>query len=173
MKTIYLGGGCFWCTEAIFKSLKGVHEVMPGYMGGSVASPTYEQVCTGTTGHAEIIKVSFDESILSLADLLDVFFETHDPTTLNRQGADAGTQYRSVIFYTDDADRIVCSDALARATETHANPIVTEIAQATTFYPAEAYHQNYYAEHTNAPYCELVISPKLEKLQQKFSDKLA
>lgn len=173
MKTIYLGGGCFWCTEAIFKSLRGVQQVIPGYMGGAVQNPTYEQVCTGTTGHAEVIKVYFDESTLSLADLLDVFFETHDPTTLNRQGADTGTQYRSVIFYTDDDDRAIVTSAIERAKETHANPVVTEIAQASVFYPAEAYHENYYAENRDAPYCELVISPKLEKLHEKFADKLA
>jgi peptide-methionine (S)-S-oxide reductase len=172
IKTVYLGGGCFWCTEAIFKSLKGVLAVLPGYMGGSVPNPTYEQVCTGSTGHAEVIKVEFDPLLLPLADLLDVFFETHDPTTPDRQGADTGTQYRSIVFYTDDDDREAVAQVIARAQEKHADKIVTEIAEAREFYPAEEYHYDYYAQHASVPYCQVVISPKLEKLQQKFGNKI-
>lgn len=173
MKTIYLGAGCFWCTEAVFKSLRGVHEVVPGYMGGDVPHPTYEAVCTGDTGHAEVIKVSYDESVISTDDLLDVFFATHDPTTLNSQGNDIGTQYRSVIFYTDDIhDVIERAIARAQSVASEGKKVVTAVARAMEFYPAEAYHQNYYATHSSQPYCQIVISPKLEKLQKNFSDKL-
>jgi peptide-methionine (S)-S-oxide reductase len=186
MKTI--AGGCFWCTEAVFKNLRGVQEVVPGYMGGSVPNPTYEQVCDGHTGHAEVVKVYYDDTVISTDDLLDIFFATHDPTTLNKQGNDIGTQYRSVIFYTQDqvphgkeklndqGEEIhvqsAIERAIARAQESYSKPIVTEVVAATTFYPAEEYHQNYYNLHTNAPYCQVVISPKLEKLQKQCSDKL-
>jgi len=190
MKTIYLGGGCFWCTEAVFKSLEGVHEVVPGYMGGSVPNPSYEEVCTGRTGHTEVVKVYYDESIIRTEDLLDIFFATHDPTTLNQQGNDIGTQYRSAIFYTHDQEPHArgaggegyeddIPGAIERAIRTaqaalpESKMVVTEVLSATEFYPAEDYHHNYYAQHSDAPYCQMVISPKLEKLQKKFVDKLA
>lgn len=173
MQTIYLAGGCFWCTEAVFKSIKGVTEVMPGYIGGNVPNPTYEQICTGTTGHAEAVKVVYDESVLSLADLLEIFFATHVPTTLNRQGNDVGTQYRSAIFYSTPEQKEVAKSAIAQAQKSYNDPIVTEIVPASEFYPAEEYHRDYYFAHSNQPYCMLVISPKLEKLQKEFGAKLA
>ncbi|HEY0979949.1 MAG TPA: peptide-methionine (S)-S-oxide reductase MsrA [Candidatus Paceibacterota bacterium] len=186
MKTIYLGGGCFWCTEAVFKSLRGVQEVIPGYMGGTVPNPSYEAVCSGTTGHIEVIKVYYDETVISTDDILDIFFATHDPTTPNRQGNDVGSQYRSVIFYTQDQEphsregevggdiqgSIQRSIGRAQAGLSGDAQIVTEVVTATEFYPAEEYHHNYYAQHSDVPYCQIVISPKLEKLQKKFSDKL-
>ena len=172
MKTIYLAGGCFWCTEAVFKSINGVEEVVPGYIGGTVENPTYEAVCTGTTGHAEVVKILYDETLLHLSDLLEIFFATHDPTTLNRQGNDSGTQYRSAIFYTDEPSRDEAVKAIAAAQLTISEKIVTEVVPATTFYPAEEYHKSYYQNNASAPYCSLVISPKLEKLQKQFQDRL-
>ena len=186
MKTIYLGGGCFWCTEAAFKSLRGVTEVVSGYMGGHVANPSYEAVCSGTTGHAEVVRVAYDDTIISTSDLLDVFFDIHDPTTLNQQGNDIGTQYRSIIFYTPDQDPTVRTDqdgvdhlgeieeAINRknATLPEGSHVVTQVAAATEFYPAEPYHHDYYSAHITAPYCRVVISPKLEKLRAHFGDKL-
>ncbi|MBY0328793.1 peptide-methionine (S)-S-oxide reductase MsrA, partial [Patescibacteria group bacterium] len=173
----------------VFKSLKGVIEVVPGYMGGDVPNPSYEEVCTGTTGHAEVIKVYYDNTIISTDDLLDIFFATHDPSTLNQQGNDIGTQYRSSIFYTHDQvphslggptdspdddvpGAIERAINRAQATLPENKIVVTAVVSATEFYPAEEYHQNYYAEHSTAPYCQIVISPKLEKLQKKFADKL-
>lgn len=175
LHTIYLGGGCFWCTEAVFQSLKGVREVVPGYMGGTVARPSYEAVSTGTTGHAEVVRVTFDDSVISLDDLLDIFFATHDPTTVDRQGADVGSQYRSIIFYTGDAMREAASEAMRRAQAAlpEGKALVTHLAEAVEFYQAEPYHDDYYRKNATAPYCQLVIHPKLEKLQKRFSDKLA
>ncbi len=174
MKTIYLGGGCFWCTEAVFKNLKGVTEVTPGYMGGTTKNPSYEEVSTGTSGHAEVIKVMYDEAVISTADILDVFFATHDPTTHNRQGADQGTQYRSIIFYTDPGMREEAGVALSRAQATlpEGKTVVTELVEQSEFYAAEDYHHNYYETHRDAPYCQVVIDPKVEKLTKKFSDML-
>ena len=174
MKTIYLAGGCFWCTEAVFQQLQGVLEVTPGYMGGIVPQPSYEQVSSGHTGHTETIKVLYDESVLPFSDLLDVFFEIHDPTSLNSQGADHGTQYRSAIFYTEEGQREQIMNAIKRIEEYLPNEkrVVTEVMSATEFYPAEEYHYSYYLRNKNAPYCQVVISPKLEKLQKQFSDKL-
>ncbi len=168
MKKIFLGGGCFWCTEAVFRNLRGVAEVVPGYMGGTVSNPTYEAVCTGTTGHAEVIEVLYDETVIPLGMILDAFFATHDPTTLNRQGNDVGTQYRSVIFYTDEEMRIEAHLAVQRAQEHlgEGKVVVTQVAEAVIFYPAEDYHQNYYENHRDAPYCQLVIDPKIEKVQK-------
>ncbi|HTQ23439.1 MAG TPA: peptide-methionine (S)-S-oxide reductase MsrA [Candidatus Binataceae bacterium] len=165
------GGGCFWCTEAVFGRLKGVVSVMPGYAGGTIANPTYEQVCTGTTGHAEVTRVEYDPGRISFNDLLTVFFATHDPTSLNRQGADVGTEYRSAIFYTTDEQR---RDAQALIAELNASlpatrPIVTEVVPLKAFYEAENYHQDYYRKNTLAPYCQVVIDPKLRKLNQHFS----
>ncbi len=173
METIYLAGGCFWCTEAIFKTIRGVSLVVPGYIGGTVEHPTYEQVCTGTTGHAEAIRVDYFPQEITLADLLEIFFEAHDPTTLHRQGNDVGTQYRSAIFYTIETQKTVIDEAIQKAQPHHKDPIVTEVLPAMVFFEAEAYHKNYYAEHTTQPYCTLVISPKLEKVQKKFADKIA
>lgn len=172
MQTIYLAGGCFWCTEAVFKSIKGVIEVSSGYIGGSAPDPTYEQICTGQTGHAEAVKILYDESILSLADLLEIFFATHDPTTLNRQGNDVGTQYRSAIFFTNKEQESICHEAIEKAQKSFKDKIVTEVVPSTRFYKAEEYHRDYYFSHTNQPYCSIVISPKLEKLQKDFGDKL-
>lgn len=171
LKTIYLGGGCFWCTEAIFRSLKGVTEVVPGYMGGTKPNPSYEDVCAGTTGHAEVVKVVYTNKQISTADVLEIFFDLHDSTTLNRQGNDVGTQYRSVVFYTEEIQR---DEALKKISELKQNGVnsVTEVVSASEFYPAEEYHREYYFKNTKNPYCELVISPKLEKLQKNFGDKL-
>lgn len=163
------GGGCFWCTEAVFSELRGVTSVMPGYAGGTIKSPTYEQVCTGQTGHAEVIRIAYDPAQIAFNDLLTVFFATHDPTTLNRQGNDVGTQYRSAIFYTtDDQER----DARKFIKQLDAGgigrPIVTEVAPLDMFYPAEDYHKDYFKKNASAPYCQLIIEPKVQKLQEKF-----
>ena len=165
------GGGCFWCTEAIFASLKGVSSVTPGYAGGRAEHPTYEQVCSGTTGHAEVVRIEFDPAVITFRDLLEVFFTLHDPTTRNQQGNDVGEQCRSVILCTSEqqlreAQRYIAEVTAAQA---RARPMVTEVEPPTTFYPAEGYHNNYYANHQDKPYCQLVISPKLAKLRQKFS----
>ncbi len=169
-----LGAGCFWCVEAIFRDLRGVLRVVSGYAGGSVPNPTYEQVCRGTTGHAEVIQVSYDPAVISFADLLEVFWRTHDPTTLNRQGADVGTQYRSVIFYHDEEQRRIAeaSRAAADAGDLWPNPIVTEIAPYDAFYEAEAYHQDYYERNPFQPYCRVVIDPKVRKFRREFADRL-
>lgn len=163
------GGGCFWCTEAVFGELRGVVSIMPGYAGGAVKNPTYEQVCSGTTGHAEVILVEYDPTQISFNDLLTVFFATHDPTTLNRQGNDVGTQYRSVILYTNEAQRKEAEAFIAELNVgSEERPVVTEVKALDTFYPAEAHHREYYRNNAAAPYCQLVISPKLEKLKEKF-----
>lgn len=173
-ETATFGNGCFWCTEAVFLRLKGVDSAVSGYTGGSVAHPTYEEVCSETTGHAEAVRVVFDPAVISYSDLLAVFFETHDPTTLNRQGHDVGTRYRSVIFTHNDAQKQAAEKAIAALTEakTFDAPIVTEIAPAAPFYSAEAYHQDYFARNPNAGYCRVVIQPKVEKLQKLFREKL-
>jgi peptide-methionine (S)-S-oxide reductase len=161
---ITLGGGCFWCTEAVFARLEGVHSVVSGYMGGTMENPTYQQITTGETGHAEVIQVTYDPAILSLERLLEWFWVAHDPTTLNRQGADVGTQYRSVIFYRDDAQRAVTEASKQAAQKQSRRPIVTEISHAGPFYQAEDYHQDYFNRNQMAPYCQVVIRPKLDKL---------
>ncbi len=167
------GAGCFWCVEAVFQELNGVIKVESGYMGGAVNNPTYKEVCTGTTGHAEITRITYDPSIISFDELLEVLWTTHDPTTLNRQGADSGTQYRSAVFYTSDDQRIKAEKSKQDvATTIWDKPIVTEIVPAETFYPAEDYHQDYYANNPNAGYCRIVISPKVEKVRAMYSDKL-
>ncbi|MDX1523580.1 MAG: peptide-methionine (S)-S-oxide reductase MsrA [Anaerolineae bacterium] len=168
------GGGCFWCVEAIFQDVIGVKEVVSGYAGGTVDNPTYEQVCTGTTGHAEVTQITFDPDLISYEDLLYIFWRTHDPTTLNRQGADVGTQYRSVIFYQDQAQKEAAerSKQETEASGLWPNPIVTEISPAPKFYPAEGYHQNYYRMNPNQPYCRAVIDPKVQKFRIAFEDKL-
>ena len=171
LQTAVFGGGCFWCLEAVFERVTGVKSVESGYMGGRRPTPTYEQVCTGATGHAEVVRVTFDPSQVSYRDLLDIFFAIHDPTTLNRQGADAGTQYRSVIFYLDDDQRRQAEQAMVELNRAHAypDPVVTAVEPASEFYMAEDYHQQYYAQHRSAPYCQYVIAPKLKKFEQKFA----
>lgn len=163
------GGGCFWCTEAIYQELKGVIAVKPGYAGGTTPNPTYEQVCTGKTGHAEAIQVEFNPEEVSYETLLTVFFGTHDPTTLNRQGGDTGTQYRSIILYTTPEQKTEAEAFIQAARKDLDDPIVTEIKPLTKFYEAEDYHQNYYAKNVLQPYCQFVINPKLSKLKEKFS----
>lgn len=172
-ETVTLGGGCFWCMEAIFVDLKGVEKVESGYAGGAVANPSYKQVCTGTTGHAEVIQIAFNPAVLSLRDLLEVFFALHDPTTLNRQGADSGTQYRSVVFYRTPEQQAVIEAVVKDLTarKAYPDPIVTQVVPFSAFYKAEDYHQNYYEDNTNQPYCQLVISPKLAKFHKLFKDK--
>jgi len=168
------GGGCFWCTEAVFLQMNGVEQVVSGYAGGHVADPTYQQVCTGTTGHAEVIQITFDPKVISYGKLLEIFFRTHDPTTLNRQGNDAGTQYRSVIFPHNEQQHAQAEEMIARwnASGLWPDPIVTTIESATAFYPAEDYHRNYFALHGREPYCQLVIQPKIEKARKVFSNEL-
>ena len=165
-ETATFGAGCFWCVEAVFEQLEGVADVRSGYMGGKVANPTYEQVCTGATGHAEVIQVDFDPQRISFEKLLDVFWKAHDPTQLNRQGADVGTQYRSAIFYHGDEQRRAAEESKRKLAESgySTEPIVTEITKAGPFYEAENYHQDYYRLNKRAPYCRVVIAPKLEKL---------
>lgn len=163
------GGGCFWCTEAVFSELKGVISSMPGYTGGAVKNPTYEQVCSGTSGHAEVTKIEYDPSQITFNDLLTVFFATHDPTTLNRQGSDVGTQYRSAIFYSTEKQKQEAEKVIADLNEGVNKKIVTEIAPLGEFYPAEERHREYYFKNSGQPYCQLVISPKLEKLQAKYA----
>jgi peptide-methionine (S)-S-oxide reductase len=165
------GGGCFWCTEAVFKELRGVEKVESGYAGGTVPEPSYEAVCTGHTGHAEVIQVTYDPSVVSYRDLLEVFFATHDPTTLNRQGADVGTQYRSTVLYHDDAQRRTAEATIAELEREGAfeDPVVTKVEPLERFYPAERYHQDYYARNGRQPYCQIVIAPKLAKFRQKFA----
>lgn len=169
-----LGGGCFWCLEAVYDELKGVLSVESGYMGGHVINPTYKQVCTGITGHAEVVRITFDNEVVSFRDLLYVFFTIHDPTTLNRQGADVGTQYRSVIFYTSEAQRDIAREVIEEVSTQrwYPNPIVTEVTPAGTFYIAEDYHQEYYKNNPHAGYCQVVIAPKVAKFRQKFLDQL-
>lgn len=169
-----LAGGCFWCLEAVFEQLRGVTKVVSGYAGGDVPNPSYQTVCTGTTGHAEVVQVTFDPAVIGYRDLLDVFFTIHDPTTLNQQGGDVGTQYRSAIFYHDDEQRRAAEAAIKELEAAHVwdDPIVTEIVPLATFYPAENYHQEYYRRNANQPYCRAVIAPKVAKLRSKYLEKL-
>jgi len=160
-----LGAGCFWCVEAVFERIEGVQSVVAGYVGGTKSDPTYEEVCTGKTGHAEVAQITFDPSKISYEKLLDVFWDAHDPTTLNRQGADVGTQYRSVIFYHDEKQKQAAEKSKTAAQKRFIDPIVTEIKPLRQFYEAENYHQDYFRNNPNAPYCRLVIKPKLEKLK--------
>lgn len=169
-----VAGGCFWCTEALFLELKGVKKVVSGYTGGTVKNPTYKEVCTGTTGHAEAIEITFDPGQISYEDILEVFFATHDPTTLNRQGADVGTQYRSEIFYHDQAQKKAAENfiKLLNDQNIYGKNVVTKVSQATTFYPAEDYHQDYYNQNKSQPYCMAVINPKLDKLRKNYKSML-
>ena len=159
-----LGGGCFWCTEAVFEKIKGVHKVVSGYAGGKTPNPTYKQICTGLTGHAEVIRISYDSKIISFEQILDVFGACHDPTTLNRQGADVGTQYRSTIMYLNESQRVIAEAWKKKIASEFNDPIVTEIVKAPRFYDAEDYHQDYYVKNPNQGYCNFVIRPKLKKL---------
>ncbi len=174
MQVATFGNGCFWCTEAVFQQLKGVSKVKSGYSGGHSPDPTYKEVCTGETGHAEVLHIEFDASVISFEELLEVFWKTHDPTTLNRQGNDIGTQYRSVIFYHTEAQRASAEQYKNQLTEsrTWPNPIVTEITPFDVFYPSETYHDNYFASHGHEPYCAIVVRPKVEKFQKTFKEKL-
>jgi len=169
-----LGGGCFWCTEAVYLELKGVVEVKPGYSGGHVKNPTYKEVCEETTGHAEVVQITFDPEIVSFSQILEVFFITHDPTTLNRQGNDVGTQYRSAIFYHSERQKEIADKVIQLFEEekVYNKPIVTEVTQFDKFYVAEDYHINYYARNKNQGYCQFVIAPKLEKFRKIFKDDL-
>lgn len=170
--TATFGGGCFWCLEAIFKDLAGVISVVPGYSGGHVENPTYKQVCTNETGHAEVIQITYDRGVISYKDLLGVFFSTHDPTTLNRQGGDIGTQYRSVVFYETQEEKEATREVMDSMEELWDDPIVTELMELTTFYPAEDYHHDYFAENPGQGYCQMVIAPKVVKFRKQFQDKL-
>lgn len=169
-----LGGGCFWCLEAVFDDLRGVTDVVSGYAGGHVPSPSYEHVCAGTTGHAEVVQVTFDPEEASFREILDVFFTIHDPTTLNRQGADVGTQYRSAIFYHDEVQKRGAEEAIRdlEAEGVWENPVVTQVVPFTEFYPAEDYHQEYYARNPRAGYCQVVIAPKVSKFRKQFLSRL-
>lgn len=169
-----LGGGCFWCTEAVYLELKGVADVKPGYSGGHVKNPSYREVCNETTGHAEVVQITFDSEIVSFSEILEVFFVTHDPTTLNRQGNDVGTQYRSAIFYHSEAQKQTAKKVieLLELEKAYKKPIVTEITAFDAFYPAEDYHVNYFARNKNQPYCQYVVAPKVEKFRKVFKDKM-
>jgi len=171
---ITVGGGCFWCTEAVFEQLKGVEKVESGYSGGTVANPTYEQVCTGDTGHAEVSQITFDPKVVSLKVILEVFFTVHDPTTLDRQGNDVGTQYRSVIFYRNDEQKAVAKQVIKEITAAKIwkGQIVTQLSPFKAFYKAEDYHQEYFKLHGRQPYCQMVIAPKVAKFREHFRDKL-
>lgn len=168
------GGGCFWCTEAVFDELRGVASVMPGYAGGSIKNPTYEQVCSGTTGHAEVIRIEFDPRQITFRELLTVFFATHDPTTFNRQGNDAGPQYRSIILYASDAQKQEAEKFINELNDSsvYGKPIVTEVKPLGEFYEAEEYHRKYYENQPYQPYCQIIISPKMQKLYKQFTDLL-
>lgn len=168
METAVFGGGCFWCTEAVYKMLKGVSAVAPGYTGGTVDHPTYEQVCTGTTGHAEVIKIDYDPKEVTYRDLLTIFFASHDPTQLNRQGADVGTQYRSAVFYTTEEQKTEAEKFVAELNDAPGGKAVTEVVPLGTFWPAESYHKDYYERNQDAAYCQIVINPKLEKVQERY-----
>jgi peptide-methionine (S)-S-oxide reductase len=173
-EVVTLAGGCFWCTEAVFSIVRGVEKVEPGYAGGSVPNPTYEQVSNGTTGHAEVAQITFDSDVISFREILEIFFATHDPTTVNRQGPDVGTQYRSVIFYSNEEQKAVAEEVVAELSKEKKwnSPIVTRVEPLKAFYKAEAYHKDYFKLHPRQPYCQAVIAPKIDKLQKYFQLKL-
>jgi peptide-methionine (S)-S-oxide reductase len=174
LETATFGGGCFWCVEAVYQDLKGVEQVVSGYSGGSMENPSYQAVCTGATGHAEVVQITYDPEIISYEELLYVFWRTHDPTTLNRQGADVGPQYRSVIFYHNDEQQAIAQKSKQEidASGLWRNPIVTEISPLRNFYLAENYHQDYFRQNPYQPYCQMVIDPKVRKFKKEFQDKL-
>ena len=167
-----LGGGCFWCLDAVFRQLKGVEQVESGYTGGSLPDPTYQMICTGTTGHAEVVQVSFDPAVVSYRDILEIFFTIHDPTTLNRQGNDVGTQYRSVIYYHSPEQEATARQVIAAMAQVWDAPIVTELSPATTYYPAEDYHQDFFRKNPYQSYCAFVVAPKVGHFRQTFADRL-
>lgn len=173
-ENITVGGGCFWCTEAIFREIKGVEKVESGYAGGSTVNPTYADVCSGRTGHAEVVQITFNPDIISLTKILQIFFATHDPTTLNRQGADIGTQYRSIIFYRNKQQKAVIDKVIdeLKKLKAYSQPVVTEVVPFESFYRAEDYHQNYFRQNPQQAYCRIVINPKLEKFRKVFRDNL-
>ncbi|HLL99708.1 MAG TPA: peptide-methionine (S)-S-oxide reductase MsrA [Pyrinomonadaceae bacterium] len=174
LETATLGAGCFWCVEAVFDDLKGVEDVVSGYSGGHKENPTYREVCSETTGHAEVVQIRFDPGVISFKEILQVFFSVHDPTTLNRQGNDIGTSYRSAIFYHDENQRQIAEQVIREVTEegVYDDPIVTQIAAFDKFYPAEDYHQEYFANNPNQPYCAAVVAPKVSKFRKKYVDRL-
>lgn len=172
MNKLVLGGGCFWCVEAVFSNVKGVFKAISGYSGGARKNPSYEQVCTGVSGHAEVVEISYEDEVITMDELLDIFWAIHDPTTLNRQGADAGTQYRSVIYYEDEVQKEAILNSIKKASATFKDKIVTEVSPLPEFYEAEAYHQNYFARNPNQGYCSVVIAPKMQKFMTYFPDKL-
>jgi peptide-methionine (S)-S-oxide reductase len=174
MEQATFGAGCFWCVEAVFQNLNGVEKVVSGYTGGRIANPTYKEVCSGLTGHAEVIQITYDPSKITFEELLEIFWKTHDPTTLNRQGADTGTQYRSAIFYHNEEQRRLAEEYKQKLNDAHAfpNPIVTEIVPLPTFYAAENYHQDYFNQNGQQPYCQFVVKPKVDKVRQVFGHKL-
>jgi len=171
LEKVLLGGGCFWCIEAVYNRTKGVESALSGYAGGIRPNPSYEQVCTGVSGHAEVVEVTFDTEVISYEEILDIFWAIHDPTTLNAQGADKGTQYRSVIYYTNEEQKAKALASIAHAQKNFQDKIVTELSAIPDFFEAEAYHQNYYSEHPTQGYCYAVIAPKIEKFVSKFGDK--
>lgn len=173
MARVVLGGGCFWCIEAVFLNVKGVNSAVSGYAGGNRPNPNYEMICTGVSGYAEIVGITYDSDVITLSDLLDIFFVIHDPTTLNRQGADSGTQYRSVVYYASELEKEVILDAIKRNQVDYSDKIVTEVSPLPeVVYPAETYHQNYYAQNSSQGYCQMVIAPKLQKFMMTFPQKL-
>jgi len=174
LEVVTLGGGCFWCTEVVFSRIKGMVKIEPGYSGGQATNPTYEQVSTGTTGHAEVVQITFDPDVISFRELLEIFFATHDPTTLNRQGGDIGTQYRSVIFYHNEEQKVIAEKVIEEfnIARIFNSPIVTKVEPFKAFHKAEDYHKDYFRHHPEQSYCKLVISPKIAKLREKFRDKL-
>jgi len=172
LKTIILGGGCFWCTEAVFLMMNGIKTVLPGYAGGEKENPTYEEVCQGNTGHAEVVKLDYDPSIVSLEKILKIFFKMHNPTSLNKQGRDVGTQYRSIILYSDEDQARPIKDYVGRIQKEYTSPIVTEVKKLEKFYEAEEYHHRYFERNPNQAYCQVVIAPKVKKVQKNFSEEL-
>jgi peptide-methionine (S)-S-oxide reductase len=174
LETITIGGGCYWCVEAVYENLHGVQSVVSGFAGGKTANPSYEEVSSGRTGYAEVVQVTYDKTITNLDEIFRVFFTVHDPTTLNRQGADVGTQYRSVIFFKDETQKVAAQNIIAalKKAKVYDSPIVTTLEPFTQFYKAENYHQNYYQNNKNQPYCQMVIQPKLAKFEKVFKDKL-
>ena len=172
IETATLGGGCFWCTEAVFQQLKGIEEVESGYTGGQVPDPSYEQICEGTTGHAEVVRLKFDPSLISYREILEIFFTVHDPTTLNRQGNDVGTQYRSVIYYHSPAQKDIAEHVVAEMANVWDAPIVTELSAVEIYYKAEDYHQNYFQQNPTQGYCAFIVAPKVAKIRKMFTEKL-
>jgi methionine-S-sulfoxide reductase len=174
LETITLGGGCYWCVEAVYENLKGVQSVVSGFAGGKKDNPTYKEVCSGTTGYAEVVQITYDKTITNLDEIFRVFFTVHDPTTLNRQGADVGTQYRSVILYKDETQKQAAQNLIAalKKAKVYNSPIVTTLEPLTKFYKAEDYHQNYYQNNKDQPYCQMVIQPKIEKFEKVFKERL-